>query len=60
MKDATLRHNPAAIADPDYEGALQTFPADRFEDRVSEEIFDIEGERAELDVLFHRQDRASL
>jgi len=33
--------------------ALQANAADTFDDRVSEDIFDVEDERAEVDIIVH-------
>jgi len=44
---------PIAWQDAEYV-ALQTNAADTCDDRVSEDIFDIEDERAEVDIIVHR------
>ena len=45
---------PVAWREQEYE-ALQLSP-DPFEDRVSEDIYDVEDEHAEVDVIMHRRE----
>ncbi len=43
---------PIAWREAEY-AALQANAADTFDDRVSENIFDVEDERAEVDIIVH-------
>jgi hypothetical protein len=43
---------PVAWREAEY-AALQVNAADTCDDRVSEEIFDVEDERAEVDIIVH-------
>ena len=57
MKSTAPRHPkpsrpPIAWHRAEY-AALGIGASDRFEDRVSEDIFDIEDERAEVDIIVH-------
>ena len=57
MKRALPRHPkspelPIAWREAEY-AALQANAADTFDDRVSEDIFDVEDERAEIDIIVH-------
>jgi hypothetical protein len=61
MKRTTVhRRKPAAIPvawrAAEY-AALQANAADSCDDRVSEDIFDAEDERAEVDIILHGIDR---
>jgi hypothetical protein len=58
MKRTAGRHRkstelPIAWREAEY-AALQANAADKCDDRVSEEIFDIEDEWAEVDIIVHR------
>jgi hypothetical protein len=44
---------PIAWRDTDYAG-LRTFAADNFDDRTSDNVFDVEDERAEIDSIVQR------
>ena len=44
---------PIAWREADYAG-LRTFAVDNFDDRTSDNIFDAEDERAEIDSIVHR------
>lgn len=62
MKRTAFRHKPAKRPIAGLRGGNATLPAyrrDRFDDRAGEDIFDIEGEHAEVNVIVHRRDRAS-
>lgn len=57
MKRTTLRHPrlprlPVAWREAEY-AALRAIAADTCDDRVSEDIFDAEDERAEVDIIVH-------
>lgn len=57
MKRALPRHPkspelPIAWREAEYT-ALQANAADTFDDRVSEDIFDVEDERVEIDIIVH-------
>jgi hypothetical protein len=57
MKRTGLRHPgstelPIACREAEY-AALRANAADTCDDRVSEDIFDIEDERTEIDVILH-------
>jgi hypothetical protein len=61
MKRTGSHQSPTApgSANPDAEkAALRTYAGDTFDDRVSEDIFDDEGECAEVDVIVHSLLRA--
>ena len=58
MKRTALRSRkssalPIAWRETEY-AALRASAADAFDDRVSENIFDVEDERAEVDIIVHR------
>ncbi len=58
MKRSTHRSRkspelPIAWREAEYAG-LRTRAANIYEDRVSDDIFDIEDERAEVDIIVHR------
>ena len=58
MKRSAHRHRksaelPIAWREAEY-AALQAISADTCDDRVSEDIFDIDDERAEIDIIVHR------
>ena len=58
MKRTAVRHRklpevPLAWREAEY-AALRANAADTCDDRVSEEIFDVEDERAEVDNIFNR------
>jgi hypothetical protein len=57
MKRPALRHRkspqlPIAWREAEY-AALRKNDADTCDDRVSEDIFDVEDERAEVDIIVH-------
>ncbi len=43
---------PTAWCEAEY-AALRSSAADRYDDRISENIFDVEDERAEVDIIVH-------
>jgi len=49
---------PIAWRDAEY-SALRAIAADTCDDRVSEDIFDIEDEWAEVDIIVHRLDHSA-
>jgi hypothetical protein len=49
---------PIAWRDAEY-AALRAIAADTCDDRVSEDIFDIEDERAEVDIIVHRMNHSA-
>jgi hypothetical protein len=58
MKRTAFHHRklpelPIAWREAEY-AALRANAADTCDDRVSENIFDIEDQRAEVDIIFHR------
>jgi hypothetical protein len=53
-----LSEPPIAWREAEY-AALRANAADTCDDRVSEDIFDIEGERAEVDIITHKMIRES-
>ena len=58
MKRAAFRHRklpelPIAWREAEY-AALRVNAADTCDDRVSEDIFDVEDEHAEVDIIVHR------
>ena len=58
MKRTAIRHRkspdlPIAWREAEY-AALRANAADTCDDRVSEDIFDVEDERAEVDIIVHR------
>ncbi len=58
MKRTAFHHRklpelPIAWREAEY-AALRANAADTCDDHVSENIFDIEDERAEVDIIFHR------
>jgi len=48
-----LLEHPTAWREAEY-AALRANAADTCDDRVSEDIFDVEDERAEVDLIVHR------
>jgi hypothetical protein len=48
---------PIAWREAEY-AALRAIAADTCDDRVSEEIYDIEDERAEVDIIVHRMNHS--
>lgn len=52
-RDKQIYANPEAER-----AALRTFAGAAFDDRVSDDIFDVEGESAEVDVIVHNLLRA--
>ena len=58
MRRTTFRVRKAAEFPVDWREAeyavLQANAADRCDDRVSESIFDVDGERAEVGIIVHR------
>lgn len=58
MKRSTFRSRaspelPITWREAEY-AALRTRAADAYDDRVSDDIFDVEDERAEVDIIVHR------
>ena len=58
MKHSTFRSRaspelPIAWSEAEY-AALRTRAADTYDDRVSDDIFDVDDERAEVDIILNR------
>jgi hypothetical protein len=53
-----LRERPIAWREAEY-AALRANAADTCDDRVSEDIFDVEDERAEVDIIVHRMNHSA-
>ncbi len=58
MKRSTIRsrtsaQRPIAWREAEY-AVLRNRAADAYDDRVSDDIFDVEDERAEVDIIVHR------
>ena len=63
MKRTTVHHRklpelPIAWRDAEY-AALRAIAADTCDDRVSEDIFDIEDEWAEVGIIVHRMNHSA-
>lgn len=63
MKRSVLGHRkspvlPIAWREAEY-SALRVNAADTFDDRVSEDIFDVEGEWAEIELIVHARNYSS-
>ena len=54
----TLPEPPIAWREAEY-AALQAVAADTFDDRVSEDIFDVEDEYAEVDIIARAMSRGA-
>ena len=52
LRSRKLPELPIAWREAEY-AALRANAADRYDDRVSENIFDVEDERAEVDIIVH-------
>lgn len=62
MKRNVYRRRPSEFtrASVDAENAaLRAYESDRCNDRVTEDLFDVEGEHAEVDIIVHRMSRTT-